>query len=53
MYRYVMLPREICDATTARDARVNEPKGLPSVYTCKFIVTPFSHRQCYDNLVFI
>jgi len=43
IYLYVMLPREISDATAARDARVHEPKALPSVYTCKFRVTPFSN----------
>jgi hypothetical protein len=53
MCLYVMLPRVISDEATVRDARLNEPKALPSVYTYKFIVTPFSDRQCYDNLVFI
>jgi hypothetical protein len=50
---YAMLPRELCEASTARDARAHEPKALCSVYTCKFIVTPFGDRKCYDNLVCI
>ena len=53
IYLFVMVPREICDTTTTRDTRIHEPNPLPCVYTCKFIVTPFSDRQCYDNLVFI